>query len=319
MSATGAGVDAVRATEPEVIVRQAITGYDDVAKLHQVDLRLGPGIHLLVGPNGSGKTTLFRAIAGVLPLWSGEVEVRQGRSRASIGYVGHRPALSPQLTVTQDLEFWSRVIGVPERSRDAAVRRVLDRLDLHGLADTLTRSLSRGQTQRVAIAKALVGDPAVLLLDEPLTGVDAVTADRVRSDLTRLADDGRVVIISSHELAELSGLRADVVAIRDGRIVVHESLAEITGEHALHRSWLRVRASPQAADWVQAEGYRLRHVERHSFEVYAEGPDDIAKLVAGLVGAGHSVYLVAPVRDGLTELLLSFSDHELEANGAHLD
>lgn len=302
MSASATPQLPTREVHPTIVLDRVRTGYGTTERLHDISLRLGAGIHLLVGANGSGKTTLFRAIAGILPLWSGSVSIDR-----RLGYVAHRPALSPRLTVADDLEFWGRVLGLSPRERRERSDEVARQLDIGPLLGRPIADLSRGQSQRVAIAKALLSDPSVLLLDEPLGGVDPLTAQRVRDDLRRRADHGCTILISSHELAELSGMGADVVALASGRIVAHGSTDELLIDAGAQ--WMRLRAGRGAPEHLTALGVAHR-ATGEGLEVHVGGRDEMARVVKSLVDAGIDVYELTPVRSDLTQIFLRLQEDD---------
>jgi heme exporter protein A len=193
-----------------------------VRVLRGIDLSLRPGEALaVVGPNGAGKTTLLRLLAGLMRPTAGEVRVMgepltrgADRIRRAIGLLSHQSFLYDDLTLLENLAFAARLYGL-ERPR-ALAAAALEQAGLGGRVNELPRRLSRGLLQRAAIARALLHDPQVLLLDEPFTGLDAGAADRLRADLrTRLSQDLGVVLVT-HHLAEAWDLATRVAVLVDG-------------------------------------------------------------------------------------------------------
>ena len=182
----------------------------------------------IFGPNGAGKTTLLRVIAGLIRPLRGAAGVDGGRR--AIGWIGHQTQLYNHLSVRENLRFWASLYDVPDR--DVALREVdlLRRLGLARQADRQVRTLSRGQTQRAAIARALMHDPAVLLLDEPFTGLDRLAAEELRGLLGEQAAAGRATVIVTHNVEEGTELATDVAFMRDGRFVAYAPRA---GRNAL--------------------------------------------------------------------------------------
>ena len=173
----------------------------------------------IFGPNGAGKTTLLRVIAGLIRPLRGSAGVDGGRR--AIGWIGHQTQLYNHLTVRENLRFWASLYDVPER--DAAQREddLLRRLGLARQADQQVRTLSRGQAQRAAIARALVHDPDVLLLDEPFTGLDRLAAEELRGLLGEQAAAGRATVIVTHNVEEGTELATDIAFMREGRFVAY--------------------------------------------------------------------------------------------------
>jgi ABC-type multidrug transport system ATPase subunit len=210
-------VDALALTD--VSARYA-GGAGRAAALAHVDLRLGPGERLLlVGPNGAGKSTLIRVCAGLMRPSQGRVSVLGrpvGQARALVGVVGHATFLYDELTALENLVLYGELYGVPD-----ARRRGVAMLELVGLErerDVRVGHLSRGQQQRVAIGRAFVHDPPLLLLDEPDTSLDVVAFEL----LERLAARGEhSLLLTTHDLA--AGLRlCDRAVVLAGGRVAHE-------------------------------------------------------------------------------------------------
>jgi ABC-type multidrug transport system ATPase subunit len=163
-----------------------------------------------VGPNGAGKTTLLRVLAGLLRASGGTVE-----RRGNVGMVAHYSMLYDALTARENLRFFGRLYGT------AAAGRVDELLALMGLStvgDERVGAFSRGMTQRLAIARALLSDPEILLLDEPLTGLDDASLAKVLDVLGELRARGRALLIASHQLAELMGVVTTVGVLARGRL-----------------------------------------------------------------------------------------------------
>jgi len=189
-----------------------------VVALDDVSFSLPPGRTLAIfGPNGAGKTTLLKVPAGLIRPQAGSARVSGGR-RAT-GWIGHQSHLYDHLTVLENLRFWASLYGVPPAERGPRAAVVLERLGIADRADQPVWSLSRGLVQRAAIAKALVHDPQVLLLDEPFTGLDLAAAGELRALLGELRGAGRVVVLATHNVDEGVELATDVAFQRRGRFV----------------------------------------------------------------------------------------------------
>ncbi len=191
--------------------------------LRGVDLTLRAGEAMVVaGPNGAGKTTLLRLLAGLMRPESGEVRVLgrpvrgdAGDARRAVGFVSHQSLLYDDLTLAQNLTFAARLYAL-QRPADAA-RAALESAGLAARADDSPRRLSRGLTQRASIARALLHQPRVLLLDEPFTALDAAAADRLREELAGRLAAGLGMVIVTHRLAEVWELATRVAVLADGR------------------------------------------------------------------------------------------------------
>ena len=194
--------------------------FGGVPALDDVSFTLPAGHTLaLFGPNGAGKTTLLKVLAGLIKPHLGRAGVEGGRG--AIGWIGHQSLLYGQLTVRENLRFWGSLYRVRTPVLDARIASLTARVDLREQLDRRVGTLSRGQTQRAAIARALIHDPSVLLLDEPFTGLDRVAA----SELTGLvkefagAAEGRATILVTHNVEEGTDLATDIAVLKAGRLI----------------------------------------------------------------------------------------------------
>ncbi len=189
-----------------------------VVALDDVTFELQAGQTLAVfGPNGAGKTTLLKVLAGLIRPDAGRATVAGGRG--AIGWIGHQSHLYAHLTVRENLLFWAALYRVPAASRAHRAAEVMQRLGIAEHARRPVRALSRGLAQRAAIARALIHEPRVLLLDEPFTGLDLAAAAEFRALLSQLRGAGRVVVLATHNVGEGAELATDVAFQRRGRFV----------------------------------------------------------------------------------------------------
>ena len=201
--------------------------------LRGVDLTVAPGEFVtLYGPNGAGKTTLLRIIASLSRPTAGEVRVagyalphQAAQVRTVLGVVSHQPLLYGDLSAEENLRFYARLYNLPPEAREARVAEVGAAVGLAKRMRDLVRTFSRGMQQRLAIARAILHDPPVLLLDEPHTGLDqdaAATLDRV---LREVATRGRTILMTTHDIARGLAL-ADRAAILSRGRIAYEARAD---------------------------------------------------------------------------------------------
>ena len=197
-----------------------------VTALRGVDLELEAGHCLAVlGPNGAGKSTLLRILAGLARPSAGELHVAgrdqkalaRGEARALVGYVGHATLVYSELTAHENLVFAGRLQGVPDPAGRAS--ELLAAQDLAHVADRRAGTFSRGMSQRLSIARALVHDPELLLFDEPFTGLDRAAADALAERLAALRGAQRTCVLVTHELHQASRLASEAVVLARGRIL----------------------------------------------------------------------------------------------------
>ena len=199
-----------------------------VRVLHGINLSLGPGEALaVIGPNGAGKTTLLRLLAGLTRPTAGEVRLLGqllGRgshhARRAVGFLSHQSLLYDDLTLLENLTLAARLYLL-ERPVKVA-RAALDAAGLADRAGELPRRLSRGLLQRAAIARSMLHDPRVLLLDEPFTGLDAMASSRLRDDLQARLANGLGLVLVTHNLSDAWELASRVAVLIQGRWAVDE-------------------------------------------------------------------------------------------------
>lgn len=209
-----------------------------VTALDGVDLVIPAGeVHGLLGPNGAGKTTLCKILSTVLLPTSGQASVRghdvvreTAAVRRIIGIVfGGERGLYTRLTARQNLEFWAAMYGLRGRTLRRRVEAMLGQIGLADRADDRVEGFSRGMKQRLHLARGLIGDPQVVLLDEPTTGMDPVAAREFRSLVGGLRDDGRTVLLTTHDMAEAEAVCDRVTLIDNGRVLATERPAALSG------------------------------------------------------------------------------------------
>lgn len=197
--------------------------------LHGVDLSLRSGEALvIVGPNGAGKSTLLRLLAGLTRPSSGTISIlgqsfdrSSGHVRRNIGLLSHQSLLYDDLTLLENLTFTARLYGLDPPGHVARAA-----LEVAGLADRaadLPRRLSRGLLQRAALARAMLHQPRLLLLDEPFNALDAVSSEKLRTDLRERLAGGMSLVVVTHHLAEMWELASRVAVLVDGRWAADET------------------------------------------------------------------------------------------------
>jgi heme ABC exporter ATP-binding subunit CcmA len=197
--------------------------YGDFPALREVGLSIAPGSTLaLLGRNGAGKTTLLRIVAGLSRPSRGSVtihgsEAREQVTRRRIGILGHGIALYDELSAVENLALFGRLYGLPDPVKRAD--EMLERVGLARVRDGLAREFSRGMRQRLAVGRAFLHDPEVLLLDEPFTALDDRAIAVLQSMIQQMRERGRTIIMSTHQLREALELASHVALLERGQIV----------------------------------------------------------------------------------------------------
>jgi ABC-2 type transport system ATP-binding protein len=207
--------------------------YGDFRAVHDLSFTVAPGDVLgLVGPNGAGKTSTLRALAGILQPSAGTIRIdgidlvrEPVPAKRRLAFIPDEPQLFEYLTVVEHLRFMGRLYGV--RDAEARIGPLLSELELDGKRDALPTELSRGMKQKLAIACGLLHDPAALMLDEPLTGLDPVGIRRMKETIAGRARAGTAVILSSHLLHLVEELCTRLLVIRRGERVAYGTVEEI--------------------------------------------------------------------------------------------
>jgi heme exporter protein A len=203
--------------------------------LRGVSLSVAPGEFLsLFGPNGAGKTTLLRILATLSRPTGGSVTIggyavpnQAQQARGLIGLVSHQPLLYGDLTARENLEFYSRMYGLDKASRGARIDEVLKAVNLIKRAGDLVRTFSRGMQQRLAIARAVLHDPPVLLLDEPYTGLDQDAALSLDKVLREVALRGRTILMTTHDIQHGLSLCDHAAILAKGVIAYRATKAQL--------------------------------------------------------------------------------------------
>jgi ABC-2 type transport system ATP-binding protein len=227
--------DESRQATPVVDVQGLSYAYKRTQALLGMSFAVAEGsIHGFVGPNGAGKTTTLKILATLLKPQVGSVQVfghdivhHYRHVRRRIGYMPDHLGLYAQMTVFECLDFFGAAYGMAARRRESVIDDVLTLTDMIGHKDDLVKSLSRGMAQRVSLARALVHDPDLLLLDEPASGLDPRARIELLEVLRELSRMGKTIFISSHILGELADLCDHVTIIDRGRPRYSGPMAEL--------------------------------------------------------------------------------------------
>jgi len=285
--------------------------FDTRLAVDDVSFELAPGeIVALLGPNGAGKTTTLRMLGGLIHPTSGSVLLdRQtvtpataSRLRASIGFLTETPGLWERLTVRQNLTVYARLHGLASAS--LAVDRMLDLFGIADRARDFAGELSKGLKQRVALARTLLHDPSIVLLDEPTAGLDPQSAHDVRELVRRLRDERRAVLLSTHNLDEVDRV-ADRVAVLRTRLVAVDTPAALRTR--LFGRRVRVELARDAASHVsvlRASGINDVVVDGAVISVGLNEHVTIAGLVRRLIESGAAINTVIPEERSLEDVYL---------------
>lgn len=301
----------------DILVADVARSFGDVHAVRSVSFEARAGeVTGLVGPNGSGKTTLLLMLATLLVPDRGTIRIGghdpvtdSAAVRSTLGWMPDVLGAWSALTVRTSLELAARLYGIEREDARARAQELIELVDLESLAEQPTRVLSRGQKQRLSLARALVHDPRVLLLDEPASGLDPGARISLRILLRRLAAEGRTVVVSSHVLAELDELADRSVFLDAGTSVSAERVA---AAQRTERGW-RIRSldPPGLREALVAAGVvdETIALDPQGLVVPVAGEDRAAELLAALVAAGVPVTSFAPAVGDLEHTFLDLNNN----------
>jgi len=282
-----------------------------------------------LGPNGAGKSTTMNILSGYLSSTEGTVTVdgmnileHPMEAKKKIGYLPENPPLYPEMTVREYLRFAGEIKKVPSEELPSRMERIMQTVGIQDVAGRLIRNLSKGYKQRVGLAQAMIGDPEILILDEPTAGLDPKQILEIRDLIISLGRD-HTVILSSHILPEVSAVCRRILIINDGRIVADdtpENLAHrlLGGSHVL----LRVEGPRERVEEALRAVPAVRNVEFQepqepgTVEAVAEAEKDRdirRDVFRAMSGAGLPVLMMRALDMSLEEIFLHLTTKEEEA------
>ncbi len=262
-----------------------------------------------VGPNGAGKTTMLKILMGLIRATAGDAtilgcDVRETEFRRHIGFLPENPYFYDYLTGREILTFYAKLSGVPRTERTDRVDLLLGWVGLSSAADARLRTYSKGMLQRVGIAQALVHDPSVIFLDEPMSGLDPIGRKEIRDLILRLRAEGKTVFMNTHILSDVEMVCDRVAIIVSGRIT-YEGVVEDFLEGDQRESDVVV-AGLRSETAVQIEERFGASMRGHGDRIEARIADkNVSSMLGAILDAGGEVLSVTPHRVSLESIFLS--------------
>lgn len=288
-----------------------------VTGLVKLDLEVQRGeIFGFIGPNGAGKTTTIKILTGLQRATAGRAwilgePVEHAESRRRLGFLPERPYFYEHLTATEVLDFYGQLFDLPRDTRRARIGRLLERVALGRFADVPLRKYSKGMLQRVGLCQALLHDPELVILDEPMSGLDPVGRAMVRDIILEERDAGRTVFFSSHILSDVSALCDRVGIVVGGELRGVGTLSQLIGDRVRY-----VECQIAGADEVSLPG-TTRGVDAGVRTVRC-APDEVDALIDAARRAGGRILQVQPVRESLEDVLLTEVERAVPVDQARL-
>lgn len=294
--------------------------YGDLQALVDLNLTIGQGdIFGFIGPNGAGKTTTMRILATLLEptrgtaVIDGKNVISQGKQvRRTVGYMPDFMGVYDDLKVFEYLEFFAAAFDIPSKQRKSIVEGVLELTDLNGKKSAAVDSLSRGMQQRLGLARVLIHDPKVLILDEPASGLDPRARIEIRELLRELKKMGKTIMISSHILSELEEICDFVGIIEHGKLVFNGTIEDIhkkLGTHSKVRVTVVPEHTPKAIELLSAvpEIETVSEHRNHLIINFSDGQVGSSAIAKALVHGNVDIVSIEPERLKLDDAFLQLT------------
>ena len=241
-------------------LRNITKKYGDRQVLQNVSITLQNGIYGLLGPNGAGKSTLMNLITGNLSptagmiLWNGKKIGELGASyRSLLGYAPQQQGLYDMFTGVRFLSYMAALKGIPKKEQKEEIHRVLTCVNLTEKACRPIGSYSGGMKQRILIAQAILGNPQLIVLDEPTAGLDPQERVRIRENIRDIAGD-KVILVSTHVVSDIQSIAKEIILLREGKIADHGPVPALCRRHGnvenLEQVYLQVFGKEEAYDGI---------------------------------------------------------------------
>jgi ABC-2 type transport system ATP-binding protein len=295
--------------------------FGDMHALDDLSLEIPAGIVFgFLGPNGAGKTTTIRVLLGLLEPTSGQAEVlgydthtQASQIRSQVGALLENSGIYEQMSAEDNLEFYGRANLIPAAERARRIRQLLDEMGLWERRKDLAGSWSRGMKQRLALARAMLHRPRLVLLDEPTAGLDVQAAVAVRESLSTLAErEGVTVFLTTHNMAEAEKICAQIAVIRQGRLVALGAPDELQAKSGKQQVVIIGQGfSDYVLDMLRKRP-DVEAVEKHNHQVVIQmhTTPDIPSLISLLAGEGVQVTEVHQGKASLEETYLQLMEEE---------
>ena len=311
-------------------VEHLVKMYGEHAAVDDLSFTVKKGqIYGFLGPNGAGKTTTMNMITGYLAPTEGNVTINSydilsqaEEAKKCIGYLPEIPPVYPDMTVYEYLRFVAELKKVPKKEREKQIQDIMQLVEITDVEGRLIRNLSKGYKQRVGLAQAIIGYPEVIILDEPMVGLDPKEIIEIRTLIKKLAKEQHTIILSSHILSEISTLCDHIMIIAKGRLVASDSPE---GLQKLMVKSVEIEVSAlgtrQQAEQILS---KIDHIQSYTFEegaeensikikIVTEGDTDIRKEISvALTNGDMPVLSMNKIERSLEDIFLQLTDVEDE-------
>jgi ABC-2 type transport system ATP-binding protein len=280
-----------------------------VRAITDVTLRVEPGeIFGLLGPNGAGKTTTLKVLLGLVRKSSGTAEVLGRpvgdiRAKRRLGYLPESPYFYDYLTGRELLTFMAKIFGLSRAEGRRRAERLLERVGLAGSADLALRRYSKGMLQRIGIAQALINDPELVILDEPLTGLDPLGRKDLRELIGELREQRKTVVLSSHILSDVELLADRVAIIVKGKTVNIGPLSELLDARIVSTEMVVATAADELVSALAEGGHSVQRIG-DAVRITIAGGEGVDEVIDRVRREGCGVQSVIPRKESLEDLVV---------------
>ena len=302
------GLSAIVETRKLSKIYEGTFGGQDVHALKALDLQIMPGeIFAYLGPNGSGKTTTIKMLLGLIFPTSGEMEILGSKDiashavRSNIGYLPEGAYYPDFLRGDEILRFYGKLYGMAGKPLERRIDEVMELVGMTYARKRLLRGYSKGMRQRIGLAQALISNPRILILDEPTTGLDPIARKEIRDILAHLRDEGKTLLISSHELLEVELISNRVGILSKGALQTMGTLDELLADREVS---ITVSGDQDCVAKIEAAGLTVE--DRAGSRMKLRVPDEthVYEALERCKAAGLTLLNVAPRRETLEELFV---------------
>jgi len=304
-----------------VSIQNVTKKYNDLYALHNVSLDIKEGeVFGYIGPNGAGKTTTMKILAGLIRDFSGEVTIGNYKMPAQrneihklLGYLPQNVAFQEWRTVKDSLKIFGKLSGLDDQELEKQIPKVLESLDLISVCDKKISKLSGGTTQKVGLAQALLHDPKLLVLDEPLNGLDPLSRQKFKEIVKNLSNDGKTILFSSHILSDVEDV-ADVIGILNhGKLLQSGSLIQLKQGLSASRA-VEVLLSTPSNRWQELGKINgIQTIKQTdpdkiilTLQSEADSDDTINRITKAIVDLGISIRGISLLSPSIDEIYINY-------------
>lgn len=261
----------------------------------------------LLGRNGAGKTTIIRILMGVFPADSGEVLFNGeliNRSEINFGYLPEERGLYPKKVIIDQLIYFGMLKGMSKRDAEASADRLLKRLDMTEYRNKRLDTLSKGNSQKIQLAAALISNPDIVILDEPFSGLDPVNASLLKDVIKEIIADGKIVLFSSHQMNYIEEFCDDIAILNGGEIVLSGKINEIK------RSYDRRTIIVESKDIEKIKQYLNDNsiIEDNQLKITLDKAEDKSKLISQLSESDFDIDGIRVFEPSLNDIFVEYTE-----------